>query len=249
MTKKKILQDHKLSGKIFIPPFTHKLGSLHETSWVKTMLPELLWLALIQEYYGDIKGVKLITSITRVARSCAPSDKKQIFATISSFKGLKTDEQSCLQKELASTGELFEIQKALLPLIVFYPECPLKFLYSTNPSLAEGCGQSLERIKTAVQALYDKTSRYAMMVQATAIWCAFDSGILKVFEGLALASFPEIEKYPETELSKRVAGSIRASIHMLFVQPLYPVFSDWPGYFWNRGLEVDRCYFHETSSE
>lgn len=243
MTMKKILQDHKRQGKTFIPPFTHMLGPLQEISWVKTMLPELLWIALIQDYYGHPKGVALITSLTRLARKCSPSEKKRIFATISSFREMTTDGRSCLQREITASGELFEIQKALIPLIVFYPECPLRFLYSTMPSLADGADQVLESFKILVAGLYDKTSRNTMMVQATAVWLAFDSGTLKVAEGLALASFPEIEKYPHTELSQRVAASIRSSIHMFFAEPHYPASSNWPRYFWNRGFEISRCYF------
>jgi hypothetical protein len=52
MTREKILQDHKRHGKAFIPPFQHMLGPLSEISWVKTMMPELLWIALIHDYHG-----------------------------------------------------------------------------------------------------------------------------------------------------------------------------------------------------
>lgn len=250
MTKKKILHDHKRIGKTFIPPFTRMLGPLlHEISWVRTMLPEFLWIALIQNNYGLHDGVKIITALTRIARKCSPSEKMRIFATISSFGVLKTDEQLCLQSELAASGELFKIQKALLPLIVFYPDCPLRFLYSTKSSFVNDADQHLERFKTLVEGLYKKTSRDTMMVQATAIWLAFDSGVLKVFKGLALASFPEIEEYPHTELSQKVAASIRASIHMFFTEPHYPASSIWPRYFWNRGFEIDRCYFEEKTDE
>ncbi len=249
MTRQKILQDHKRQGKTFIPPFTHTIGPLQEISWVKTMLPEFLWIALIQDYYGYREGVELITSLSRIAHKCSPSEKKRVFATISSLGELTADEQSRLQSDLAASGELFEIQKALLPLIAFYPECPLRFLFSSKPDLSGKEGRNLERFKSLVAGVYDKTSRDTMMVQATAIWLAFDSGALKVFEGLALASFPEIEKYPHTTLSQKVAASIRSTIYIFFSEPHYPSSSNWPKNFWNRGLEIDNCYFEETSNE
>jgi len=249
MATKKILQGYKQSGKIFIPPFTHMIGPLHEISWVKTMIPELLWIALIQEYYGHPKGVSLITSMARLARKCAPSEKIRIFASISSFTEMTSDEQLCLQNGLATSEELFEIQNALTPLIVFYPECPLRFLFPTTPSLTDVGNQHLENFKALVAGLYNKISRNTMMVQATAVWLAFDSGALKVFKGLTLASFPEIEKYPNTELSQKVAGSIRASVPMFFTEHHYPVTSNWPRYFWNRGFEIDPCYFQDIADE
>jgi len=249
MTTKKILQDYKRQGKTFLPPFTHMIGPLHEISWVKTMLPELVWIAVIQECYRHSKGVSLITSLTRLARKCAPLEKIRIFTTISSFREMTADEQLCLHSGLAASGELFEIQSALTPLIVFYPECPLRFLFSATPSLTDADNKHLERFKTLVAGLYDKTSRNTMMVQATAVWLAFDSGGLKVSKGLALASFPEIEKYPNTELSQEVAASIRTSIPMFFTEHHYPVTSNWPRYFWNRGFEIDRCYFKDMVDE
>jgi hypothetical protein len=82
MTKKKILQDHKREGKKFIPPFIYKLGPFGGASWARTMLPELLWIALIQNYYGLHEGVEIITNMTRITRECSPSEKLQIFATL-----------------------------------------------------------------------------------------------------------------------------------------------------------------------
>ena len=249
MKKKTILQDHKREGKRFIPPFNHMLGPLYEVSWVRTILPELLWIALIQNYYGLQEGVEIITKLNRVTLECSPSEKLQLFATISSFERVKLEEYACIQTKLADAGELFKIQKALLPLVVFYPKCPLRFIYSTEPSFIDSASQYLKKFRLLVEGLYDKTSRDAIMVQSTAIWLAFDSGVLKVFEGLALASFPEIEKYPHTELSKRVAASIRSTIPMFFAEPHYLESSNWPRYFWNRGFEIDQCYFEEINNE
>ena len=250
MTRKKILQDHKCHGKTFIPPFQHMLGPLSEISWVKTILPELLWITLIQNYHGHREGVELITRFTRIARKCSSSEKKRIFATSSALGELTRDEKSCLLRELTASGDLFDIQKPLLPLIRLYPECPLRFLYSVKPnSTREEEKQNIERLRKLVGGMYNKISLDTMMVQATAIWLAFDSGVLKVSEGLALARFPEIEKYPNTELSEKVAASIRSSIFMFFTEPHYPKSPNWPKYFWNRSLEIDQCYFEESASE
>jgi hypothetical protein len=249
MARKKVLQDHKRHGKIFIPPFQHMLGPLSEISWVKTMLPEFLWIALIQNYHGHREGVALITRFTRIARKCSSSEKKNIFATVTALGELTKDEKSCLQSELAASGDLFDIQKPLLPLITLYPECPLRFLYSVKPHSSMEEKQDIERLRNLVGGMYNKISRDTMMVQATAIWLAFDSGVLKVFKGLALAKFPEIEKYPHTELSEKVAASIRSSIFMFFTEPHYSKSSNWPKYFWNRGFEIDLCYFEGSASE
>lgn len=83
-----------------------------------------------------------------------------------------------------------------------------------------------------------------MMVQATATWLAFDADVLKVAAGLALANFPEIDQYPDTEVSRRVAASIRSTLNVLFGSEIhFGGSSDWPHQFWNRGLALETCEF------
>lgn len=85
-----------------------------------------------------------------------------------------------------------------------------------------------------------------MMVQANVVWLAFDAGILKVQEGIPLAEFPEIEYYPNTELSRKIGSCIRAMLNGFF-GPNESSFTSgyWPAYFWNRGLVIEECEFGE----
>jgi hypothetical protein len=92
-------------------------------------------------------------------------------------------------------------------------------------------------MKEIVRVLLDKYDRETVFTQATCIWLAFDSGKLKVQKGLALAQFPEIQDYPKTELSLKIASSIRSGINMFFADGTYSS-AFWPAYFWNRGIEL-----------
>ena len=80
-----------------------------------------------------------------------------------------------------------------------------------------------------------------MMVQATAIWLAFDADLLKVSADLSLAQFPEIEHYPDTDLSKQIGASIRAGLNVFFRSEMHQADNKWPDYFWNRGLAIEPC--------
>ena len=77
-----------------------------------------------------------------------------------------------------------------------------------------------------------------MRTQATAVYLAHTGGWLKLRGDSALADFPEVERYPNTEKSRLVASSVRAALNGLMVT--MPS-SDWPRYFWNRGLELEPC--------
>ena len=60
---------------------------------------------------------------------------------------------------------------------------------------------------------------------------------LYVKQGLDLADFPEVEKYPATELSKRVGASVCATVNMM-AGTMLPKYSEdaWVQYFWQRSL-------------
>jgi hypothetical protein len=124
-------------------------------------------------------------------------------------------------------------------LLFWYPECPLRFIGSSN---AESADQQL--LRQTVARLFNREERKSMMTQATAIWLGFDSGLLVVNPGLALAQFPEIERYPDTELSRRVGGSIRAGLNALYGHGVEGIRA-WPAYFWNRGIEISQCELND----
>jgi hypothetical protein len=239
----KILADHKKRGQTLVPPFTENFGPIQEVSWIKTIMPELLWIALIQYQHGHKRGVELITSLTRIARLIIPSTDLQTFAFASSYSVFSDSKGKRLRESLARTGELPLIQKSLAPLIAWYPNCPHCGLFSEP--IATTSPEGLQSIKSALSSLYHRSDRDPMMVQATAVWLMFDADALKVSKGLALAKFPQIEQYPETLLSQKIGSSIRATLNAFFgSENSYSPDYVWPDNFWNHGLEVEPCEFN-----
>jgi len=238
--RRQVLADHKKRGKTLVSPFTHMLGPLQEVSWVNTIIPEVSWIGLIQYQHGHRRGVEIITSFARTARSVGSGGSRKTFAAASSYSEVSGPEWAQLREAMAITGDLFQIQESLEPLIALYPECPLGPVFATPPAKAPE--NALLRMTSLVSSLFHRADRDPMMVQATVIWLAFDAGVLKVQEGLSLAQFPEIEHYPDTELSRKVGGAIRSSLNMFFgEEQLYYPASPWPRYFWNRGLALTPC--------
>lgn len=246
--RRKILVDHARKGKVLIPPFLHKLGGIHEVSWVQTLVPELSWIGLLHDQFGDKRAVELITALSRVVRNTSPDSEDAsvsevpVFVSSSDFKRVTQPAWGNIRATLQSEDLLRDICQGLSPLAANYPAFPLNGLW--EPEVLSGLKCDLQPLKETLVPLFTKTNRKAMMVQATAIWLWFDSGKLKVFEGLALSHFPEIEQYPETELSRRVGASIRSSLNMFFgTDSCYDIGSTWPIEFWNRGLVLEPCEF------
>jgi len=233
-----VLADHKRQGKRLIPPFVHLLGPLKEVSWINTMIPELCWIAMLRSEHGDAQGVEFVTAMARAARALGLAPPR-IFGAASSYARLSPDQWHQVREDLASGKKLLQIQRALRPLVALYPECPLAGLFEPNADVLPEADLSI--VKRVVADLFSREARSPMLTQAVFVWLAFDAEVLKVQEGLALAEFPEIERYPDTELSKRVGSGVRVAVNMFLADgDLYNP-SPWPRYFWNRGIALSAC--------
>lgn len=240
--QKKILADHKKIGKRFLPPFLTALGPLQEVGWLDYSLPELLWLGILNERCGLEKGADLAVSLAKAAEKAYASENKKWVAPVSFYNILSSEQKNDVLNALNRSSKLEPIKHALSSFISLYPKCPLNFLFESSLPPIDNFNAELGKLKNLLSKLYDKTTIEATFMQANAIYIAFVTDKLKVFEGTSLANFPKIEKYPNTEESRRIAGSIRAAING-FIGTDCDKTSEWPKYFWNRGIELEPCDF------
>lgn len=236
--RREVLEDHKRIGKRFIPPFLYQIGRLSEVSWVDEIMPELIWIGLLIDRYGYRQGVELGLQLSKSAISAYKSEKCEFFAWLSSFERLSEEQREILVRNLEGLDILSDISDGLRPLLSLYPDCPLCFLADHPMRPADN---DLDLMKNIVEKLYARRDVFATRVQATAIYFAFVAGCLEVAEGTSLADFPEVEKYPDTEESKRVAASVRASLNFLYGVARDRHSTEWPLIFWNRGLALEGC--------
>ena len=141
--------------------------------------------------------------MARAAVSTWTEERRKLFAASSSFTALDQGQKKVVVTALASAGHLEEIQKALLPLPIFYPECPLNFIFEQPPSVPDA-GALLTRFKVSLDRQFDRWDKPAMMGQANMVYIAFVTDVLKVMKGLSLANFPAIEKLSLSSVSLRV---------------------------------------------
>jgi hypothetical protein len=184
-----VLGDHKQVRSRLVTPFNALLGPIRDVSWVNTMIPELLWLALLHDLVGDHRAVEIVTAFSRDVRATSPDNDRRIWAAAGKFESLPP---GVLPALLAGKGESYadELHAAVMPLAAWYPALPLNALFDTD--LADAQAPMLAHVKAIVTQLFDRSSRLATMVQASALWLAFDADRLKVAAGLSLAQFPRI---------------------------------------------------------
>ncbi len=238
-TRKPVLTDHRRIKSRLVTPFNDAFGPLHEVSWVNMMIPELLWIALVQEQFGPHRGVEIITAFTRDVRASQADRAGTVWAAAGKFDAIPRDELLILI-ETKGGAYAADLRAALRPLAAWYPAHPLNAIFELPQPVSARA--DLDHVKAIVAGLFDRSSWAATMTQATAIWLAFDAERLQVASGLALAQFPRIQDYPETELSQRIAASIRSALNLFFGEAgLMASESTWPVTFWNQGLKLDPC--------
>jgi len=237
-----VLGDHKKDGKKLIPPFVAGLGPWTKVSWTDTIIPEVIWIALLQDRFGFQEGVNLTVQLAKAAHASVGKKPGPFFSAISNYASLNPIQRATVLGQLDSAKTLNNCRTALFPLFRFYPTCPLNFMCGEGDAVEQE--DALPRLKRVLHELFDKDLRQTVLVQATVIYLAFVIGGLKVVKGLTLSYFPEVEKYPHTELSKRVAATIRSTILNFFSPAVPGAGSNWPVEFWNRGQEIDDCTFN-----
>jgi hypothetical protein len=236
--KQQILSDHQKVGRRYIPPIL-QLGPFSDVKWVECVLPEVLWLGLLNEAYGVAKGAELALGLARAAVKTA--GRKKWYGSTSAYAALDEVQKIQILNTLA-TNDRELLQKAFLPFLLFYPRCPLTFIFEDNFRWERESKPKkvLAEFKAFLAALFDKLEKPATFMQANGVYIAFVTGKLQVAKGLSLANFPAIEKYPETEDSRRVASGVRMAVNM-FIGMAEQLPNDWQKYFWNRGLELEPC--------
>ena len=243
-TKKQVLADHKRIGKKLVPPML-QLGEFHEISWVRYTLPELLWLALLNNQYGLKIGSDLAVSLAKAALSTCDGSQKRWFAPISSYTLLTKDQKTSIVETLGTSDNLVLIKSSLATLVALYPDCPLAFIFDDDCSKIEENSMTLDDFKTFLISLYDKYGQTPTLAQANAIYIAFATDMLTVAPHTSLANFRAVADFPKTEESEKVAAGVRAAVNGFMGQFLNEKFggnfSSWSRNFWNQGLELEAC--------
>lgn len=231
----KVLNSYRKVGSRFVPPML-QMFNFEDVSWLRQTMPELIWWDVLIEEASLRFAAQVVEKIATYFKQM--KDVSRQWSFISDYSDMQEETALGLVESLAKAGMLGEIQACLGDFLNLYPACPIARVLDLRPTgivdiayLADFAGR--------LQVLEDKRSRDAVMVQAQAVYMGFVSERLHVMEGLALADFPQVVNYPDTERSEEVGASICATVNMLAGTNL-PKFRDdaWVQYFWRRSLEL-----------
>ncbi len=231
-----VLGGYRKIGATFVPPMVHRVGPWDYTSWSSQTMPELIWWDVLIDRVSHRFATKVAEEIAKHFKN--RDEHKCWWAFISDYAHLGTDDMDGLKEHLKRANVLAQLTESLVEFINLYPACPITRFLRQPPTGIVDVGY-LQRFEDRMRELEDKRSRSGVLVQAQPIYMGFVLGKPFVKKGLALAEFPEVEKYPATELSKQVGASICAAVNML-AGTMLPQFPEdaWVQYFWQRSIEL-----------
>ncbi|MCL5287362.1 MAG: hypothetical protein M1453_05130 [Acidobacteria bacterium] len=233
---RKVLGDYKKIGTSFVPPMVHRVGPWDFTSWSSQTLPELVWWDVLIDRGSHRFAARVAEEIAKYFK--AKDKSKSWWAFISDYAEIGIDEVQGLKEHLKQRNLWAQLVESLADFLNLYPACPISRFLDQLPTGIVDIGY-LQHFTERMKELEDKRSRSGVLVQAQAIYMGFVLGKLFVKKGLVLADFPEVEKYPATELSKQVGASICAAVNMV-AGTMLPKYAEdaWVQYFWKRSLEL-----------
>jgi hypothetical protein len=233
--RRPVLADHTRQGKRLIPPLL-KRGSLGEVRWVEDVVPELLWLGLLQDMHGYERAVELGVRLCTEAHRAHGSMR---ILTCSDFSRLGDAASLALRKSLRTTKHLSALEQALGVVAAHYPTFPLRCCISTKRSRA--CGEpDLLRLKSLLSNCFDRRGGHATKLQALFFMVALHSGAIAVPPGDARWDMANIDHYPNTDESRLSASALRAMVNANLGMRLESR-PPWPSEFWQRGVVLEAC--------
>lgn len=213
--RKPVLDDHKRKGKKLLPPILASIGDTYSPySFIREIVPELIWISLLIQEFGFRKGIELSVKLAQLADKYASIEPKPLFSRLSSYSKLSQEENRSILAEL-SADEIDRLTRGLSLLSCLFPENPLQLFCCDNIELTEKQNDELSQL---LEKLYDKNDVLTVRTLSIAMYIGIATERVKFTKEMfdkTITDFEVIHEYPHTEESKMAASSFRASAPML----------------------------------
>jgi hypothetical protein len=235
----KVLKDHFREGARFIPP-GGQLG-FTEISYIHQILPEIVWMGLINEELGLKEGIEFSKNIAILAKESINSKVHYNFAITSSYENFNGESSEIFKIKLDKVNLLKPLNTYLKPLLTLYKGVPFEFL-KIETDVEENLSL-IEKMKIAISKNYDKYGTPALILQANVVYIRGILGGLHLPKDMEVPNIDALINDPESEEAKRVGGFVRVSA-MMELMPMGKIPPNkWSKSFWNQGYLIDKCDF------
>lgn len=243
---REVLEGHTRVGKKFFPPIT-QLKNITDVSYVNDLLPEIIWMGLINDVLGYKDGLALCQALAVTAKAVHHSPKSINFALCSSYLQLSEEERAEIVRRSSEDNALDPLRSFIAPLVVLYKGFPLAFLGTNeNPPSRE---ELVSRLKHCIRRHIDKHELPGLVIQANVMYIRGMTGGLAFAKNIKVPDLNAIVSSPESEEAKRAGALVRSFVLCEVMLPLKEGQGSWPRDFWNQGLQLDDCEFEVAGDD
>jgi len=237
-----VLKDHVKIGSRFVPKWLVD-DKFTEISYTNVILPEILWIGLINDRIGHRKGILLLESFVQTTLK-NQTNKMHNYAICSNYNMLDNEEKEKITHDIKRNGILGELQKCLAPLTCLFQDFPISFI--EPPSEIIGEIELLTTLKKCLTTHLDKLNINTVISHANIIYINIRSGRLKFCNGTHPPNLNILLDNPESEEALKVGSSVRASVMAEFSFYNERHTFEWPMSFWKQCYGLEKCNFDET---
>ncbi len=208
-------------------------------SYIDDILPELIWIGLINDRVGHIQGSRIIERLFAAVNELTTNEQRSNYALISSFTKLSDIQKKELVNTLKKEHLLDFLRDTLAPLTLLYDNCPLSFLGPPEKIYTEG--GLIEIIKRCVKTTGDRYNTPAVVLYGAMFLARLVTESNTIAPEVNLPDLNAVINSPGSEEAERAAGFLRARGLAEFgiLRPS----NSWAKHFWNKNFEISACEF------
>lgn len=208
-------------------------------SYTNDMLPELIWLGLLNDKLG-YKHAGSIMKIIFHAVDCICDAKQQgNFALASTYDSLEQSQKEALKHALTDDSTLYILQDAIAPLTLLYDIFPLSFLGPPAQLYSED--RLVGIISDCVDKTFNKYDTPGTVLNGTMLLYRLVTKKIKFSTEIAPKNLEAVIDDPESDDAKQAGAFMRACAIGEFGQ--MKIDPAWAKYFWNYNAKLSPCKF------
>lgn len=244
--KKKPLSDHKKVGSKFKPPFSQLPGTWKEIRYDLDILPEIIWMGLLNDEYEYHRGTELVELMCTKADELHSPKHPTGFAFASSYNSADEAFKTKLIATLKEEKVLKAIQLALEPLVILYQDFPMAFLgLGRDTSDRRLC---IEKVTNCVKRHLDRYDTPGLVIQANVVYVDVVTERLVYTSQVRPPDLNSILEKPGSVEADRAGSHVRMGVRMKYGNPDGGIPTHWQRSFWNQNLHLAPCQLRGRSN-
>lgn len=235
--KNRRIDHYRKAGKTLTPPLA-SLPNVSSIDYNARILPNLLWIEAVRDYYGDKRFVSVVHGFVDLFDDVNKVLARPVSGLVQSFDLVPVSVQQSFVKSNSETI-LNAVIRPFVGALRMYPSCPMAWLASdySGEYLNNDLDSTLSSLKRWTSDLSDRGGPSSNMARAIVLARYLKAGKLKLppdrelIDGLAA--------YPNCEDRELVESSIRAMTNMLWDSHIRD--STWARDFWQANGRISVC--------